>query len=252
MKLAFTFLIMFSSLLSIAQIVTDRPDQTESSATVGLGNLQIESGILVQYEDRNRFRNILAPTNLFRYGLTEGIELRLLSQLESVKFNNNSSIVGISDLQIGTKIQIVKNDNVNTEIAFLSHVIVPTGTFGLSIEEYGTINKLSISHELGERVSLGYNIGYDHINSDNILTYSVALGFSVNEKFGMYIEPFGSWEEGDFVHNFDAGMTWLVNKDFQLDFSFGTGIATNSGNNINMNYLSVGGSWLIHRNSDSN
>jgi len=30
-------------------------------------------------------------------------------------------------------------------------------------------------------------------------------------------------------------MTWLVNKDFQLDFSFGTGIATNSGNNINMN-----------------
>jgi len=55
------------------------------------------------------------------------------------------------------------------------------------------------SHELGERVSLGYNIGYDHINSDNILTYSVALGFSVNEKFGMYIEPFGFWEEGDLV-----------------------------------------------------
>jgi len=29
-----------------AQIVTDRPDQTESPSTVGHGNLQIEAGLL--------------------------------------------------------------------------------------------------------------------------------------------------------------------------------------------------------------
>ena len=66
MKLTFTFFIMLSSFLSIAQIVTDRPDQTEASSTVGLGNLQIESGILIQFEDDGQFRRILAPTNLFR------------------------------------------------------------------------------------------------------------------------------------------------------------------------------------------
>jgi hypothetical protein len=54
-----------------AQLVTDRPDQTESSSTVGKGNLQIESGIFVGFEGDNMFstRQILLPTTLFRYGL---------------------------------------------------------------------------------------------------------------------------------------------------------------------------------------
>ena len=49
-----------------AQIITDRPDQTESSSSVGKGNLQIESGILVGYEGENgnSIRQILAPTTL--------------------------------------------------------------------------------------------------------------------------------------------------------------------------------------------
>ena len=244
MKLTFTFLIILSSLMSMAQIVTDRPDQTEASSTVGLGNLQIESGILIQFEDAGRFRRILAPTNLFRYGLTEGIELRLLSEYAIDKFGD-FNIDGITDLQIGTKIQILKKENVNTEIAFLSHLIVPSGTNGISTADYGTINKLSISHDLGERVSLGYNVGYDHISSVNAITYSIAFGFTVNDKFGMYAEPFGSWDDvDDFNHNFDAGITYLVNDNCQLDFSFGTGITTN------MNYISVGGSWLIEREAD--
>ncbi len=245
MKLLYTLIITFFSVISYSQIVTDRPDQTESSSTVGLGNLQIESGILVQYEDVNQFRQILAPTSLFRYGLTEGVELRLLSQLESNRFGD-FSIDGISDLQIGTKIQILKGEGRNTEIAFISHIIIPSGTAGLSTDELGTINKLSIAHSLGDRISLGYNIGYDHIDSGNAITYSIAFGFGINDKFGMYAEPFGSWEEDDdFDHNFDAGITYLVNDNCQLDFSFGTGITNN------MNYISVGGSWLIQRNSDS-
>ncbi len=245
MKTAFTFLIMLSSLWSVAQIVTDRPDQTEASSTVGLGNLQIESGILIQFEDAGQYRRILAPTNLFRYGLTEGIELRLLNEFAIDKFGD-FSVDGVTDLQIGTKIQILKREDVNTEIAFLSHLIVPSGTNGISSGGYGTINKLSISHELAERVSLGYNIGYDHISSVNAITYSVALGFSVNDNFGMYIEPFGLWDDvSDFTHNFDAGVTYLVNDNCQLDFSFGTGITNN------MNYISVGGSWLIERDAES-
>jgi len=132
-----------------AQIVTDRPDQTESSSTVGIGNLQIESGILVGYtgNEITSVRQILLPTNLLRYGLTQEIELRLLSQFETYKIGD-TSIQGISDLEIGTKIQILQDENKNTEIAFLSHLIVPTGTLELTGDTFGTINKLSISHQL--------------------------------------------------------------------------------------------------------
>ena len=232
-----------------AQIITDRPDQTESSSTVGNGNLQIESGILIGYEGEigTSNRQILSPTNLFRYGITEGIEIRLLSQFESLTSNISSS-QGISDLEIGTKIQLLKDDSKNAEIAFLSHLILPTGTKELSNNSFGTINKLSISHVINDRMGIGYNIGYNYFGTGNgDLTYSIALGIAVNEKVGIYIEPYGDLVEFDeYIQNFDAGFTYLPNKDVQLDFSFGTGI------NQRMNYISVGCSWLMHRDTKDN
>ncbi len=61
-----------------AQMVTDRPDQTESSRTVPKGALQVESGMLLNFEEMEMIsvRQILLPTTLFRYGITRGIELR--------------------------------------------------------------------------------------------------------------------------------------------------------------------------------
>ena len=220
-------------------IITDRPDQTESSSTIEIGSLQIETGILLGFteDDFTSERQLLAPTTLFRYGITKGIELRILSQFESLKSQNSSQKVsGISDLEIGTKLQLFKRENVNTEIAFLSHLILPTGSNGLTNNKFGTINKLSIAHDLSDGMSIGYNVGYDYFGEGNgNLTYSVALGIPITETFGIFIEPFGNLIEFDTLEaNFDAGITYLLNDNVQLDFSFGTGI------NHTMNYLSVG------------
>ncbi len=237
--LLFSFLI-FGQLK--AQIITDRPDQTESSSTVGKGNLQLETGILLGFDgdSQNATRQLLAPTSLFRFGITKGIELRLLSQFEALK-NDNISIQGISDIEVGTKIQIFQKENKNIEVAFLSHLIIPTGTKVLSNDRFGTINKLSISHELNDKLGIGYNVGYNYFGREKgDLTYSVALGFGVNEKVGVYIEPYGEVANfEDFILNADAGFTYLANDNLQFDFSFGTGI------NQRMNYISVGFSWLL-------
>ena len=189
-------------------------------------------------------RQLLAPTTLFRYGITRHFELRLVSQFETLK--TDQSIQGISDLQIGTKIQLFKNPNKNIEVALLSHLIVPTGTKELTNDAYGTINKLSISHVINDRVGIGYNVGYDYFGrGDGDLTYSIALGVSVNEKVGVYIEPYGAVENIEsHISNFDTGFTYLANDNLQFDFSFGTGL------NHQMNYISVGASWLLT--SDNN
>lgn len=235
------------SIQSYAQIITDRPDQTESSNVVPLGSLQIESGLLLSFEDGEieSQRDFFAPTTLFRYGITKPFELRLLTEYQSQSINGNS-FDGFSDIQIGTKIQIFQKEDVNTEIAFLSHLITPTGTNELTINEFGTINKLSISHSLNERTGIGYNIGYDDIFSDDVdgdLTFSLALGTSINDKIGVYIEPFGAITSfNDFFLNADAGFTYLPKDNLQLDASFGTGI-----NNQN-NYSSIGLSWIGLRN----
>lgn len=227
-----------------AQIVTDRPDQTESSQTVPKWALQLESGFLIAYHDNNQqtTRQILLPTNLFRFGIADWIELRLLNQFEMLKISDQQ-FEGISDLEIGTKIQLLKKKNLNTEIAFISHLVIPTGTKELTSDKYGTSNKLSISHMINKNIGIGYNAGYNYFGMGNgDLTYSLSFGIGINEKVGIYAEPFGEFTNMDvFIVNFDAGFTYLANENLQFDFSFGTGL------NQRMNYISIGCSWLFKK-----
>jgi hypothetical protein len=186
-------------------------------------------------------RQILAPTTLFRYGMTRGLELRVVSQFETMKVLDERT-QGISDTEIGAKIQVFKKEGVNTEIALISHLLVPTGTPELSGESYGSINKIAVSHSLNETLGLGYNLGYTYPGSGKgNLTYSLVLGVEVNDRVGVYVEPFGEIVDiAEFQMNADAGLTCLVRENVQLDFSFGTGII-----NRRMNYVSTGVCWKI-------
>lgn len=227
-----------------AQIVTDRPDQTESSSSVGKGNLQIESGFLLGFEgegsDANR--QILAPSTLFRYGVVDWLELRFVSQIETLR-QGEDAILGISDLEVGMKVELYAKEDSPTEMALLSHLVAPIGTEGLSGGRFGTVNKLCISHGLGENLDLGYNLGYDYMGQGRgSLTYSLALGVGVNDKVGVYIEPYGEVAEFEqFLLNADAGFTYLLHDNLQFDFSFGSGITHR------MNYLSLGVSWKLEK-----
>ena len=241
-KIGATCMFFVAFNVSAQVIVTDRPDQTESSLTVSRCNFQIESGVSIA--SNNSVKSTLLPSTLLRYGVFDGVELRFVFQNESSEIDLegvNKKTTGFSDLEIGTKIQLLKKENVNTEIAFISHLIIPTAKTGLTTSNFGVINKISISHALSEKIGLGYNIGYDLVEKQSALTYSLALGISISEKVGAYIEPFGAWaEQNQFDSNFDLGVTYLIKPNFQLDLSYGVGI------NNDLEYLSAGFSWEIH------
>ena len=79
-----------------------------------------------------------------------------------------------------------------------------------------------------------YTIG----KGNGTLIYTLSFGVRVSEKVGFYIEPYGEWTDFKaYLSNFDAGFTYLVKDNLQLDFSFGTGI------NYTMNYIAAGVSW---------
>ena len=240
-KINMFFILFAVGTISAQEIITDRPDQTESASTLPAKSLQIEAGALFQ-----RSSGIQAnayPSVLWRYGITKNVEFRLFTQFETNKqLNSSLKNSGISDIQIGTKIQLFKKENVNTEIAFLSHVILPTARRELTNDKIGTINKLSISHVLLEKIGLGYNVGYDYFGTgDGNLTYSVALGISLSQKTSFYIEPYGEFSEfKNHLASFDTGVTYLLKKNLQLDISYGTGL------NYSMSYFSTGISWHIN------
>ena len=244
MKHFFTLILVFTTTAIFSQnIITDRPDQTEASSTIPKNSFQIEMGILAQTSNDKTVTNFAGPSTLIRYGISEKVELRLFNQFESNKLElegGNIKSSGLSDIEIGAKIQLLKKEDVNTEIAFMSHAIIPTAKDELTNDKIGTINKLSISHAVNDKIGIGYNVGYDNINKVSAFTYSVVIGFALAEKFGLYIEPYGALAEGNnFESNFDAGVTYLAKNNLQFDVSYGTGL------NNDMQYVSAGFSWNI-------
>lgn len=230
--------------MSGQEMVTDRPDQTESSSTVAKGSLQIESGLLLGFSEENKtnMQSILAPTSLFRLGLTNRIELRVVTQYEQQYYKDKDyTQKGFGDLEVGAKVTFIKpREKRNVEMAFLTHLVLPTGTIDKT-NAYGTINKLAVSHSLSKRVGIGYNLGYSYFGAGHgDFAYSLALGVGMTSKLSVYAETYGevvNMSENQL--NMDMGITYLVKENLQLDWSYGTGI------NHTMNYMSVGVSWNI-------
>ena len=113
----------------------------------------------------------------------------------------------------------------------------------MSNEKFGTINKLAVSHRLGENTGIGYNAGYSYFGrGSGDLTYSVSLGIGINDKIALFVEPYGELAGlKTFQLDFDAGLTYLVMNNLQFDFSAGAGI------NRKMNFISMGCSWLMEK-----
>lgn len=242
---------LLSNGLKSQTINTDRPDQTESSATVPNKSLQIESGVLIGFTEEPGLstRQILAPTSLLRFALFNFAELRFVSQIEHFRnYNKGMDRLGLSDLELGTKIQLFQKEGVGFEAAVLSHWVIPSGSTFLSNGMNGTVNKICLSHAISNNLGIGYNIGYNYFGiGDGDLTYSIALGYSINDRVGVYIEPYGEYSNlKTYVSNFDAGFTYLIYEQLQADFSFGVGL------NNKMNYASLGISWLLLRNNKDN
>lgn len=228
------------------QIVTDRPNQTDASSTVPKGSFQIETGIGMNFtEDRPTRQSTYAlPNALFRYGLANWLEARVITEFDVQQLRDTSGTVnntGIADLQVGAKIQLFRKDSSGTEVAILSHVIVPSGSSSLSNGRVGSSSKISISHALAQWFGVGYNVGYNYLGTGSgDLTYSLSFNFSITDKLGLFAEPYGSWDNfSSSTVNFDAGFTYLIKDNLQYDFVFGTGL------NNQMNFVSTGISWNI-------
>ncbi|NNE16674.1 MAG: transporter, partial [Saprospiraceae bacterium] len=187
-------------------------------------------------------KNILLPSSVFRYGISNTVELRMVHEYNIQEFSNDKdkgTEAGIGDLQLGAKLFIL--DSEKTQISFLSHLVLPTGNTFFTHDDYAVKNKLILGHVLGPKVGIAYNLGYDYFD-ESTFTYSFALNFNLTKDLLISIEPYGSFDdEGDHLSNFNTGLIYLLKNNLQFDFSFGLGM------NNTMNYTSVGISWNIPR-----
>ena len=99
----------------------------------------------------------------------------------------------------------------------------------------GTKLLFAFSHTLTDRIGIGYNLGaeYDGTEAKASMIYSFVIGVSPVDKLGLFFEVYGSsYKEFAPDHRVDAGITYLVTDNLQLDFSGGVGLSKASPDNF--------------------
>src|SRR5438874_11009192 len=86
------------------EIVTDRPDITESAIVVPKGSLQVRNGFTWASDRHLTLLNLCQ--SLVRAGADESIELRLSLPSHSETLFGNGKQSGLSDISIGLKRQL--------------------------------------------------------------------------------------------------------------------------------------------------
>jgi hypothetical protein len=269
------------SLLSNAQIETDRPRFTISPNVVPHKALQIESGFIWENDKEEiigdfpgtgiweeSYRNLSINTLLLRYGLTKNLELRLnttfrsitMTQFEVIEpgpwlppnFQPSESAFdpqrGISSTFIGFKTNLYTSEKLS--IGFLGHLHIPELTSGDFLQplnqQIAPEFLIPVVYSLTNNLSVAaqYGIRWDGLMPNPTSVYSLALGYSINKKLKCFIEPYGFVTvNGDELHSINGGFTYLVLDKLQFDLTGGLGLNDLAPNN----FVGCGVSYLIQK-----
>ncbi|MCF8302443.1 MAG: transporter [Bacteroidales bacterium] len=212
------------------EMVTDRPDQSESSMVLPKGFLQAETGFIHE-KTSELVDNTNYHSTLLRYGLLDNLELRLGNEyLRSSRelAQGDTTVQGLTPLTLGTKIFISEENGIIPELAFLAGVALPyIGREEFTPNHIAPSMRIAATHTISDLFSLGWNFGgeWSGENSETSGFYSGVLGIGVTDKIGAYVELYGFLPEDHKPdHRFDAGLTYQVRGNLQLDLSGGLGV----------------------------
>jgi len=207
-------------------LVTDRPDFTESAFVVGRGTVQLEGG--GTYVDFGNESATTLPELLVRWGITRTVELRFLTPTYAWIDGPDGSDSGFLSTSLGAKIAL--NDGGGdgfwgkTGASVIVATTIPTGSSAVASSAWQPSATLSLAWDLSDSVGLGTNIGWARPENDgqrfNSFFGSVAAGFGVAKNTSIFTEFIffdRESERGPSTTTFQAGVTYLISPDFQVD-----------------------------------
>jgi hypothetical protein len=223
---------------------SDRPDFTESSTTVGDKRLQFEGGYRYTQAkggDPSYDAHDL-PELLVRYGLAERLELRIAwdEGLVFDRFVNRAGRVfgdcGGTDMEFGFKYALTKQKKWFPQTALIVAATAPTGGAVQSSRQVDPRINYCYSWEFTKKLSLGCSTGNrctqgsgDHFSQ---FFHSTSVEYELTKKLHVFNEWFllcyFNADDNRPQHYYDAGLTYLVTPNFQLDWSAGVGLSETS------------------------
>ncbi len=233
------------------EMSTDRPDKTESAYTVDAGHYQLEMSVLdYVYNHRDPSGGdtraetwSIAPWNL-KAGLLNNVDLQWVVSPYVIDRSREATTErkdGLGDMQTRLKVNLWGNDGGATALAVMPFVKFPTNTGELGNDEVegGVIIPLAIG--LPADWSMGLMTEFDFNRNEEDSGYrteyvnSVTLSHAIVGNLNGYLEFFSRqfsdsgmpWEG-----SVDAGLTYGVNDNTQLDIGVNTAV-TRSADDFN-------------------
>lgn len=220
-------------------LVSDRPDFTEASTTVGRGVVQLEAGYTYTFDrDGDDFdKEHSFPETLLRVGmLAEWFEFRIaynhgsIGSRELGVFDNGA---GGQDLYLGAKIGLTLQQGILPEMAIIPQMTVPTGHDRFTADRVLPGLNWLYGWDISDFLSCGGSTQVnksvdDDGDSFTLVAQSFTFGYSLTERIGAYTEYFGLYPSGASStlpeNYFDGGFTYLVTNNLQLDVRGGVGL----------------------------
>lgn len=207
----------------LPSIQTDRPDQTECPFITPIDYFQFETGFSYEKANENLIQ-IAIPTLLTRFGINNHFEFRLITN-----YSIEKKITGLNPVLIGFKTRLLEEKGIRPTTSFIAHIGIPKwASFKLQTHFYAPEFRFTMQHSITEKQSLSYNIGaeWNGETAEPTFIYTLTTSYSFSDKTGVYLELYGFIPQIEKPnHRFDTGLTYLMHKNHQLDFSGGFGLS---------------------------
>jgi len=218
-------------------IATERPGASFGTSVLSKGVFQVETGSQYQeLEYGNVKQKYWTYNNLFlRYGLLDNFEVRLSWDAQEIKTEIsgneiNDKLAGFTPLTAGFKIGVGQEKGILPEIAFIGNLFLPfAAATDFKPENTGGQMLLAFSNTLDAQSGITYNLGaqWNGDSSEISYLYTFSYGRTLVGDLSAFAEVYGTLPEDNQGQNsWDAGLSYLINNDFQVDASAGTGFDT--------------------------
>ncbi len=225
------------------ELSTDRPDKTESPYTVDAGHYQVEASLIdysydhrnVQHSDARADNFSVMPVNI-KAGLLNNADLQVVLNPYIEERSQDEGLIerkhGFGDVQTRLKVNFWGNDEGSSAFAAMPFIKFPTstGNLGNDAVEGGLILPLAFSLPAGWNMGIMAEFDVSRNDQKDYYTdyiHSLTFGHQIIGDLSGYVEFFSSFnqqEDAGWVATFDAGFTYGLTADIQLDLGVNVGL----------------------------
>jgi hypothetical protein len=228
-------------------IESERPGFADSSKALPRGRMQLEAGFQREKRrtDEDPRRQTILPT-LVRIGVADKWEARIESELYAwMRQPDGTRQEAWAPFALGFKRQFREAEGGRPSLGLIARLSPPSGSNRLRTRHTTGDVHLAAEWELGSHWSVNPNIGFGWDEDDEGRRFStrlaaMTLAYKPAQRLELFVDFFVQDPEAHGAGSgviYDAGFTYPVSRNFQMDFSVGV---RGSGSELPRRFLAAG------------